>query len=105
TIEAAENLNAVVAPVASTGFLHFNFRDERLQDKRVRQALAKAVDMENFVEIVYSGMAEPTGAVIPRALWAHAAHLGPHAYNPEEAKKLLEEAGVKDLKLELWAVP
>ena len=105
TIEASDNLNAIVAPVASTGFLHFNFRDERFQDVRVRKALAQAIDMENFVEIVYSGMAEPTGAVVPRALWAHAADIKPHEYDVEAAKALLAEAGVSDLKVELWAVP
>lgn len=105
-IEAAENLEAVRTPVPSTGMLHFNFRDEKFQDQRVRQALAQAIDMESLVEVVYNGMGHVTGAVVPPALWGHAEDIGAWEYDPEAAKKLLAEAGYEDgFNTEVWAVP
>jgi len=106
TIEQAPNVEAVRTPVASTGMLHFNFRLEKFKDKRVRQALAQAIDMKSLVEVVYSGMGHVTGAVIPPALWGHASDIGPWEYDPEAAKALLKEAGFDDgLSVQLWAVP
>ncbi|MCA1336875.1 ABC transporter substrate-binding protein [Pseudooceanicola marinus] len=106
TIEASDAVEAVQTPVPSTGMLHFNFAEEPFQDQRVRQALAQAIDMENFVEVIYSGMGHLTGAVVPPALWGTASEIGPWDYDPEEAKRLLAEAGYEDgFETEVWAIP
>ena len=106
TIEASATVDAVQTPVPSTGMLHFNFKDEKFQDVRVRKALAEAIDMKNFVDVIYSGMGHLTGAVVPPALWGSASDIGPWAYDPEDAKKLLAEAGYPDgFETEVWAIP
>lgn len=106
TIDASDTVDAVQTPVPSTGMLHFNFEDEKFQDQRVRQALAQAIDMENFVEVIYSGMGHLTGAVVPPALWGSASNIGPWEYDPEAAKALLAEAGYSDgFETEVWAIP
>ncbi|MBN9888170.1 ABC transporter substrate-binding protein [Salipiger abyssi] len=106
TIEASDTVDAVQTPVASTGMLHFNFGEEKFQDRKVRQALAQAIDMENLVEVVYSGMGHVTGAVVPPALWGHAEDIAPWPYDPEAAKALLAEAGYPDgFDTQVWAVP
>ncbi|MCO5734181.1 ABC transporter substrate-binding protein [Rhizobium sp. SSA_523] len=105
-IEESGTLQAVQTPVASTGFITFNFKDEKFKDKRVRQALAHAINIEPLVAQIYDGMGTVTGAVVPPSLWGHAKDVGAYAYDPERAKKLLEEAGYKDgFATELWAVP
>ncbi len=106
TIEKSETLELKQTPVASTGFIDFNFRDQKFQDKRVRTALAEAINVPALVEAVYSGMGVSTGALIPPVLWGHAADLPPHEYNPEKAKALLAEAGYPDgFSTQVWAVP
>lgn len=105
-IEGSGTLDAVVTPIASSGFITFNFREPVFQDRRVREALAHAIDMKPLVEVVYNGMGYVTGSVIPRALWGHDPDLGAHDYDPELAKKLLAEAGYPDgFSTQLWAVP
>lgn len=105
-IEKSDNLTAVQTPVASTGFITFNFRDEKFKDRRVREALAEAIDIKPLVEVVYDGMAKPTGSLVPPALWGYDASLAPHEHSVENAKKLLAEAGYPDgFSTELWAVP
>lgn len=104
-IEASDNLDLVVAKVASSGFLTFNFKMEKFQDIRVRQALAYAINMEPLVDVVFNGVGNPTGAVVPEAFWGHA-DLAPYTYDPEKAKQLLAEAGYADgFETELWALP
>ena len=105
-IEKSGTLDAVVTPIASSGFITFNFREPVFQDVRVRRALAHAIDMKPLVDVVYNGMGYVTGSVIPRALWGHDPDMAPHDYDPALAKKLLAEAGYPEgFSTELWAVP
>jgi len=105
-IEQSDKIELWRSPVASSGFIDFNFRDEKFQDKRVRQALAMAINVPALVEVVYSGMGVVTGAVIPPVLWGHDETIAPHSYDPEAARKLLAEAGYgQGFDTQLWAIP
>jgi dipeptide transport system substrate-binding protein len=105
-IRASAKLNLVETPVASSGFLAFNFKEKPFQDKRVRQALAHAVNMKGLVDIVFDGMGGVTGALIPASLWGHNADLKGHSYDIDKAKALLAEAGYPNgLETQIWALP
>jgi peptide/nickel transport system substrate-binding protein len=66
-----------------------------LQDRAVRQAIALAVDRDNLVEGVFEGLAEPTQSFIPARLLdeENAARIEGFSYDPDEANRLLDEAG------------
>ncbi|MBM6595138.1 ABC transporter substrate-binding protein [Microvirga pudoricolor] len=105
-IKASQRLNLVETPVASSGFVAFNFKDKPFQDKRVRQALADAINMKSLVDIVFDGTGGVTGALIPASLWGHNPDLKGHPYNVERAKALLTEAGFPNgFETQLWALP
>ncbi|WJR65247.1 ABC transporter substrate-binding protein [Neorhizobium sp. CSC1952] len=105
-IEKSETLDLVQTPVASTGFITFNFREDKFKDKRVREALAHAINIKPLVDLVYDGMGTVTGAVIPPSLWGYDKDVGPYSYDPELSKKLLAEAGLPEgFSTQLWAVP
>jgi peptide/nickel transport system substrate-binding protein len=72
-----------------------------LQDKRVRQALNYAVDRKTIIEKVLMGSGFQTAINIPPYDFGYDSTLKPYPYDPEKAKKLLAEAGYKDLKLVL----
>lgn len=63
-----------------------------LQDKRVRQAIAYAVDMETLVEGLLEGKAVKANSLTPNGDWK-VDGLNNYDYNPEKAKELLAEAG------------
>jgi len=105
-IEKSDNLQAVRTPVASTGFITFNFHDEVLKNKKVREALAHAINIKSLVDVVYDGMGTATGSLVPSALWGFDDQLGPYDYDPQKAKALLKEAGYPDgFSTQVWAVP
>jgi len=64
-------------------------------DPKVRQALNLAVDKEAIVEQVYNGYAEiDPGQLLSSSIVGFNEDLEPYAYDPDEAKALIEEAGV-----------
>lgn len=64
-----------------------------LQDIRVRQAIAYAIDTKTIAERVFQGLAEPYGNLSAPYHPGYDPNLKPHPYDPEKAKQLLTEAG------------
>ncbi len=105
-VRNSDNLTLVETSVASSGFLPFNFRDPKFQDKRVREALAMGLDVERLVNIVYQGIGVPSNALIPSMFWGHNSDLAPRKYDPSAAKKLLADAGYPNgFTTDVWAIP
>lgn len=62
-------------------------------DKRVREAISKAVNRQAIVERIQGGVAVAAGELLPYPLFGTSKDAKPDAYDPEAAKKLLAEAG------------
>jgi peptide/nickel transport system substrate-binding protein len=75
--------------------LFFNLKDSKpLEDVRVRQAIAHAIDKKFLVEKGYFGQGRPAISPIPSNLgWAHNPNVPVYAYDPARAAALLDEAG------------
>ncbi len=69
-----------------------NMANPILQDKAVREAIAHAVDRENLVKAAVSPTATVGNSPISIG-WAASPDVPVFAYDPEQAKALLEEAG------------
>ena len=65
-----------------------------LKDKRVRQALSKAINRDAIVARVMGGAAISAGQVLAPGFFGTSPTIKPPAYDPEGAKKLLAEAGL-----------
>lgn len=76
--------------------LFINTMTEPLNNASVRQALAMAIDRQAISDAVYQGLATPSvghiAAVGPMEQYV-GDFLGRYEYNPEEAQRLLDEAG------------
>ncbi|HHM05279.1 MAG TPA: ABC transporter substrate-binding protein [Gammaproteobacteria bacterium] len=73
-------------------YLGFNLQDPLLKDRRVRQAIAHAIDRPAIIEHMLGGGARLASALLPPDHWAGVA-LPACAYDPERARALLREAG------------
>jgi peptide/nickel transport system substrate-binding protein len=74
----------------------FNLRNPKLQDKRVRQALAHVVDYDYLINNVNQGLAQRIVGPINPAKTFYAKDLPLYDFNIEKAKTLLAEAGWTD---------
>ncbi len=74
-------------------YLLFNFQKAYLQDKRVRRAVAHAVDRPLMINQLLRGEAELAEGPIPPANPFYNRKVKPWAYDPARAKALLQEAG------------
>jgi peptide/nickel transport system substrate-binding protein len=64
------------------------------KDKRVRQAMYQAIDIDAIHNEVMHGLSMPAGMIIPPGVNGHAPELDQRLpYDPEAAKSLLAEAG------------
>jgi peptide/nickel transport system substrate-binding protein len=83
-------------PVFSYTYLGFNLKHPWFQDKRVRQAIAHAIDKNEIIDVVLFGLGSPsTGPYVPDT-WPYNPHVKTYEFNPEKAKQLLKEAGWED---------
>lgn len=75
-----------------TYFLRINVTRKPFDDVRVRKALALAIDKRRIVERITRGGEQPTSHLVPNGT-AHYTSPEGLGYDPEQARKLLAEAG------------
>ncbi|MCU1741546.1 MULTISPECIES: ABC transporter substrate-binding protein [Pseudomonas] len=77
-----------------------------LADLRVRQALDMSVNKKQIIESVYQGAGQLAVNAMPPTQWSYDTTIKDAKYDPEKAKELLKEAGVKPgTEITLWAMP
>ncbi|MBI3595092.1 MAG: ABC transporter substrate-binding protein [Nitrospirae bacterium] len=75
-------------------YLGLNLQDPILSRKKVRQAMAYAINREIIIDEVLKGLGKPATGLIPASHWAYYGDVEKYAYAPMKAKKLLDEAGL-----------
>ncbi len=72
--------------------------DAKMNDVNLRQAIAYAIDTKTAGEKLYNGLYHPANSLIISFFGdLHDSELEGYSYDPEKAKKLLDEAGYKDV--------
>ena len=97
TLEREPFLAVERAPGTEIQYLGFNLRDPILQDVRVRQAIAYALDRQPMIEYLWRGQAQPARSVLPPQSWAYNGNVPPYDHDPEKARQLLDAAGYPPL--------
>jgi len=94
-LERESNLQIERAPGTVLSYLAFNLRDRTLQDVRVRQAIAYAIDRAPLLEYIWRGFAQPALSVLPPQSWAYDPDVTAYPHNPEKARQMLDAAGYR----------
>jgi peptide/nickel transport system substrate-binding protein len=91
------NLRIDSGPGARVDYLNFNVQDPALRDKRVRQAIACAIDKDALIAALWRGQARPADTLLPSGHWAAASdsQLAQYPHNVARALQLLDAAGLK----------
>jgi peptide/nickel transport system substrate-binding protein len=75
--------------------ISINNKHKPLDDVRVRRAILAAIDRKGFIEAAADGYGTPIGSHYVPGAEGFVDTTGVNPYDPEKAKKLLAEAGVK----------
>lgn len=89
-------MQIVESPGTDYSYVGFNMRDPVLSDRRVRHAIALAIDRGAIVEYLRRGLATPAVGIVPPASWAFRRDAVALPFDPERARALLDEAGYPD---------
>jgi len=103
SIEKKKYLEVVKVPSLRTMFVQFNMTKESpLLDKRVRQAMNYAVDVDSIIENVLQGYGiRLNGQVLSREYDGYNPNMKPYPYDPGKARQLVKEAGCENYEFTL----
>jgi ABC-type transport system substrate-binding protein len=82
-----------IVPTPGVGIFQTAVFNERIPDKRVRQAFMYGVDRQALMDVVLKGEGRLVNQSIIGPEWAEYDDLNQYAYDPERAKELLAEVG------------
>jgi peptide/nickel transport system substrate-binding protein len=92
-----ENYQKFRYPANAFTYLGYNLASPLFSDKKVRQALAYAIDRQSIIDGVLMGLGQPCTGPFSYVSWAYNPKIKPYPYDPERAKRMLVEAGWKDM--------
>lgn len=96
TAESDDNLQIIRRPSMNVAYMAMNTDKEGpLSNKLVRQAINLAINKDELITL-FEGIGKPAKNPIPPSLWGYNDGVEDYAYDPEEAKALLAEAGYAD---------
>lgn len=94
-LERSPNLKILSGPGSPVVYMTFNVEDPLLKDRRVRQAIACAIDRETIVDALWHGKGRLANTLLPIGHWAAAsdAEMAQYPHDVQRAERLLDEAG------------
>ena len=87
------DLAVTQGPGTNVNYLGFNFQDELLAKREVRQALAFATDREALIRYLLHGQARVASGILPPNHWAFEPAVAQYTLDTARAEKILDEAG------------
>lgn len=94
-LEQDPNLQVKAFPGSNVFLLTLNTSSPPLDNVKVRQAVAYAIDRESLIKNLLLGFGKIAHSIIPEESWAYSSGQT-YSYDPAKAKKLLDEAGFPD---------
>ena len=92
-LAAHPSLKISKTPGTTYRYLSFNFRDPRLRDLRVRQAIAYSIDRNTIVNTMLRGAGRIATGLLSPENWAYDGNVTTYSYDPQKAGQLLDQAG------------
>ncbi len=92
-IEGGRLTRVVSIPSTRLTTFAMNGTQPPLSDKRVRQALHHALDLNAIIKNLYAGQGKPFSGGLADTDFGYNAALRPYSYDPAKAKQLLADAG------------
>ncbi len=99
------DINLMQQEGLNVGYLAYNSLTAPFDKPEVRKALNMAINKQAIIDVVFQGAGKVAKNPIPPTIWSYNKATKDDPYDPDGAKKMLEAAGVKNLKTKIWAMP
>ncbi|MFV3074436.1 ABC transporter substrate-binding protein [Niveispirillum fermenti] len=94
----------IAEPGNNLMWLTLNMDNPALADIRIRRAIQHAINVDDIIQAVYAGIAQPATGIIPDGMTGHRDANLVAGNDPDAARRLLDAAGVETLDLTLSIV-
>lgn len=101
-MEGTKGIEIVKSPGFQIDDISMNMEKKPLDNVKVRQALAHAVNYDSIIKDILLGAGKRIGGIIPEGMFGYNSDIKPYDFDLEKAKALLKEAGQeKGFELEI----
>jgi len=100
-LDSNKDINVHMDPSSRMDHMLINHSHKPLDDLRVRQAIYYALNRKAIVDVVTFGYGKVANSFIPAGAMYYNPDNFDYPYDPTKAKKLLADAGVKNLTIDL----
>ncbi|PYG77656.1 MULTISPECIES: ABC transporter substrate-binding protein [unclassified Pseudomonas] len=105
-LKVDSKLQVLQQPGFNLGYIAYNTQHPPFDRLEVRQAMDMAVNKAAIIQAVYQDSGQLAVNAMPPTQWSYDESLKDAPYDPEKAKQLLQQAGVKPgTEVTLWAMP
>ena len=104
-VKSAKGLDVRAVATERVAYLFVNALFGPTKDKRVRQAIAMAVDRDTIINALQQGYAKQTDVVLSPVNFGYVTDVKAWPYNPDAARKLVKEAGAEGATLTFLTSP
>jgi len=96
-LNGRRGIQVVLKDGANIDYLGLNLtKSSQLSNQKLRQALAYAIDRSVIIHSLLRDQARRAEGIMPPEHWAYSNSIIAYDYDPERAKRLLDEAGLAD---------
>jgi peptide/nickel transport system substrate-binding protein len=95
-LASRRDLKVIIGGGTNIAHLGINMTLPILSNERVRQAISYAIDRDAIIHRLLRDQATRAISILPPEQWAYDPNLSPYDYDPERARRLLDEAGFPD---------
>jgi peptide/nickel transport system substrate-binding protein len=88
------NLQVVQSSGSNVRYIGFNVTQKPVDNVKLRQAIAYAIDREKIINDLLAGQAKVAHSILPEESWAYNGGTK-YSYDPAKAKQLVQESGYK----------
>jgi len=99
------DINLLKKEGLNVGYMAYNTLVKPFDNVKVRKALNMAINKQAIIDAVFQGAGKVAKNPIPPTIWSYNDAIVDDPYDPAASKKALEDLGVKNLKMKIWAMP
>ena len=105
TLKSDKSVAVLSIPTERVAYLSVNALSGPTKDVRVRRAIAMAIDRDTLINALQQGYAKPVAEVLTPANFGYTTDVPAWKFDPDAAKKLVQEAGAAGATLQFITSP